>query len=45
MELWAQRHGVNHDRLFIWVLVEDDDLKQIDLRGQRRSRGVCRRPG
>ncbi len=28
MELWAQRHGVNHDRLFIWVIVEDDDLKQ-----------------
>ena len=28
MELWAQWHGVNHDRLFIWVIVEDDDLKQ-----------------
>jgi hypothetical protein len=28
MELWAQRHGVDHDRLFVWDVVEDDDLEQ-----------------
>ena len=28
MELRAQRHGVNNDRLFIRVIVENDDLKQ-----------------
>ena len=28
MELRAQRHGVDHDRLFVWVVVEDDDLEQ-----------------
>ncbi len=28
MELWAQRHGMDHDRLLVCVVVEDDDLEK-----------------
>jgi hypothetical protein len=28
MELWAYWHCVNHDRRFVWVVVEDHHLQQ-----------------
>jgi len=28
MELGSQRHGVDHDRLFLWIVVENDNLEQ-----------------
>lgn len=28
MELGSKRHRVDHDWLFVWVVIEDDDLQQ-----------------
>ena len=51
MELGSQRRWVDHDRLFIWVVIEDDDLQQaprsvcadhkISARSRDHSQGIA----